>query len=190
MLTTVDPGAYQLMRPVFATTYLLWATLWALVATYYGRAAYASWTRAHGRWRDVFSDVLAPFWWAVRDTLCRWKIFRGAAFCGSVVPQIYESGHILRFSIFLGSLTPITFGLQFAELDRSNWTYFNLVATFAFASTSIFAAGGHLFLAYVSRPDSWRKLVVRSIAWLLLAPPALGAAYAWHPAPLLPWGGF
>lgn len=187
MFEPVAPEVYQVLRPIFTACFLMWAFLWGRVAWFYGFAAYGSWLSNGGRWRFVLNDLFQPFWWAFKQTLCRWRIFRGAQFCGTQIPSPYESGHLLRFSIFLGSLTPITFGLQFGELDRSDWTHAKIWSTLFFASTSILAAGGHLFLAFRTQPEAWRKLVVRCTIWLLFAPVAIFYYYritGWH---LTPW---
>lgn len=178
MFQTVAPEVYFILRPIFTACYLMWAFLWMRVAWYYGQAAYVSWRISNGHWRFVFNDLFQPFWWAIKQTLCRWSMFKGKAFCGVEIPSPYEAGHLLRFSIFLGSLTPITFGIQFAELDRSEWNYLKLFTTLFFASTSILAAGGHLFLAFRSRPEAWRKLVVRCTSWLIFAPLVMAWIYA------------
>jgi hypothetical protein len=187
MFQTVAPEAYMVIRPIFTTIYLMWAFLWMRVAGYYGLAAYASWISNNGRWRFVLSDILQPFWWAFKQTLCRWRLFKGAQFCGTEIPSPYESGHLLRFSIFVGTWTPFTFGLQFAELNRSTWTYFQLCFTIIFASTSIIAAGGHLFLAFRSRPEAWRKLVVRCTLWLLFTPSFFYFWYQNVASNIMPW---
>lgn len=191
MMKTVSPEVYLAVRSIFLALYLLWAFLWARVMWYYGRAAYTSWLANGGRWRFVFHDLLQPFTWALQQTLCRYKLFKGKEFCGTIIPSPYESGHLLRFSIFLGSLTPIVFGLQFGELDRSDWTFMRIFITMVFVWSSIIAAGGHLFLAFRTRPEAWRKLIVRCCAWLVFMPGLFAFSYYCTGWPtLLPWNAF
>lgn len=190
MFDAIPPGAYLVFKPIYTACFLMWAFLWARVAWYYGTAAYGSWVTAGGKWTHVITDLFQPFWWAFRETLCRTRFFRGANFCGTTVPSPYEGGHLLRFSIFLGSLTPITFGLQFAELDRSTWTWYNMITTLFFALLSIIAAGGHLFLAFRSRPESWRKLVVCCSMWLIFSPFFIAAFYSHVSRNVLPYNWF
>ena len=188
MMKMVSPEVYLAVRSIFLALYLLWAFLWARVMWYYGYASYTSWLANGGRWRFVFHDLLQPFWWAIKETLCRWNLFKGKAFCGTVIPSPYEPGHLLRFSIFLGSLTPVVFGLQFGELDRSDWNIMRVIVTLLFVWSSILAAGGHLFLAFRTRPDAWRKLIVRCCFWLALSPLIFGVLYHFTGLlTLLPW---
>jgi hypothetical protein len=185
MLTSpVDPALYVYVRAVFTSIYLLWAALWGVVCYHYGKSSYVSWKVADGRWRNVVGDVLQPFWWAIKESMCRWKLTRGASFCGNAIPNPYNPGNLLQFAIFMSSLTPIAFGLQFSDLDRSTWSWFHLAVTAAFATMSILAAGGHLFLAYRNYPNSWRKLVMRSLAWCVFAPPVFLFIYEIFPSGL------
>ena len=172
------PESYFWVRPMFTSVYLLWAALWARVALYYGRASYASWLASGGQWRHAVSDVLSPFWWAIKATVCRLSLLRDKDFCAvGEVPNPYENGNLLRFAIFLGSLTPIAFGITFADLDRHDWTLARIVSTMLFASSSILAAGGHLFLAHRRRPEAWRCLVMNSVYWLILSYPFFALYY-------------
>ena len=162
---------YDLVRPLMIVVYLMWGILWGLVAWHYGAAAFASWRREKGRWRDALRDLLGPFTWAVRDTLCRWRILGGPKFCGTEIPSRYSNGHNLRFAIFLGSLTPMTFGFFFLRLDRSDWSLFDVAINVLFVTSSVIAAGGHLFLAYKIKPYAWRRLVLLSLAVVTLGLP-------------------
>ena len=173
MYQVVDPRTLEVVRPILVALYVMWGSLWALTAFHYGRAAMASWKVAGGSWRSVPRDLAAPFTWAVRDTLCRWGLFKGAAFCGTEVPSRYYKGHLLRFAIFLGSLSPVLWGFYFLNIDRSDWSSVDIVVNAAGVALSILAAGCHLFLAYKTQPNSWRRLVLCGMAWLLLAPPML-----------------
>jgi hypothetical protein len=161
-----------IIRSIFASAYLFWGIMWSMVGYYYGRTSYVIWAAGGHRWRDAVPDILSPFTWAVRTTLCRWGLLRGEQVCGAQlsVPNPYESGALLRFAIFLSSLTPVYFGLFFFDLDRSDWTVQKMIATVICVTVSIVAAGGHLFLAYRNRAEAWRKLVMLSLMWVFFSP--------------------
>jgi hypothetical protein len=175
MQTGISAGAYAALRPVYVGLYAEWCVLWLLVAWYYGRSAYSNWKLAGGSWGRVLGDVAAPFVWGLRDSLCRWGLVRAAPYRGTQIPSKYMPGHILRFAIFLGSLTPIMFGSYFAYMDRSHWSPLDVTVTFVAVSSSILAACYHLFLAYRSQPRKWQNMVTASVAWLLLGPPVIYA---------------
>lgn len=173
-MSPISHDTYAFVRSFQISSFILWGTLWGLVAWHYGRAAFTSWQCAGGRWRDAIWDLVDPFWWAIREQMCRWNMFKGATFCGHEIPTKYERGHLLRFSIFLGSLSPVVWGLGFALQDRTGETLLELIVKLIFVASSCLAAGGHLFLAYRGTPHGWRRLVVWSTAWILISPIVFG----------------
>lgn len=171
MLGTVDPAAYGFVAALYPSFSLLWGFLWLLVARYYGGAAYASWRQSGGRWGTALADMTGPLTWALRESLYRWKL-RPRRDGGSPqeIPSAFTPGHHLRFSIFLGSLTPSIFGLGFAFLDRSDQSLMRISIVILLEIFSILAAGGHLFLAYRYEPERWRRLCLRSLIWICISP--------------------
>lgn len=174
MLEVADPQVLAVLRPFFISAYLLWGALWVLVAVHYGAAAHFSWREQGGRWSAVLRDTTAPVMWAFRQLL-RDVGLRAPEPTPPTVPHRYTPGHILRFAVFLGSLTPAMFGFYFWQLDRSRWATLDVYVNLLMVALSVFAAMGHLFLAYRAVPKRWKALVVCTAAWLAIAP---GVVYA------------
>lgn len=177
---SLDP--YLVGQAIFAPMYLLWAYLWAKVAYYYGQASYVGWLANGGRLRDAIPDVLSPFSWAFKVTAYRLGLLEGDKNPPPPVPHRHENGAILRFAIFLGSLTPVCFGIQFAELDRHGWTQSQFMLTVLFMTSSFIASLTHLFLAMRHDPNGWRRLIVRVALWCILAPVGFYALYLLWPS--------
>lgn len=165
----VSIAMYRWLESMYATLYLAWGATWGLVAWHYGRAAYMSWLSVQGRWRDVPGEVAKAYVWAFRETLCKLGIVRGPS-CGMPLVGKYTPGHILRFSIFLGSLMPMAFGFLFFNLDRSTWPPSAFVIISAMILLSLMSAMGHMYLALRPRMNRWRWLVLVSFCWLTVTP--------------------
>lgn len=154
---------------------LTWAVLWGMVAYNYGSAALATWKSNKTPWSARAADITEPLMYAVRHFFCRSKtlcrLFRldGNKANVNIIPT-NSPGNILRISIFIASMTPISFGLAFAFVeiwDYSNWRLFTAMF---FMMTSIVGALGHLFLANRENPSGWGNIVAGTIIWLLVGP--------------------
>ena len=175
MLEVADPQVLAVLRPFLIASYLLWGAVWALVALHYGAAAHFSWRQQGGSWRAVLRDITSPVMWAFRQLL-RDVGLRAPEPLPATVPHKYTPGHILRFAVFMGSLTPAMFVFYFWQVDRSRWATLDVSVNLAMVLVSVAAAVGHLFLAYRAVPRRWIGLVVCAAAWLVLAPGVMYAA--------------
>lgn len=133
--------AHQVVEAILLVLYPLWGAIWLGVAYNYGRAARASWLMEDGHWGRVVRDIAHPFW----HTL--WN--------GSAPEPHYSAGHTLRWSIFLGSFTPIIWGFLFFSLDRSDFSWPRLLISLFGVLISLASAGGHLFLVYRANTRVW-----------------------------------
>lgn len=160
---------------VYPTLSLLWGTLWLMVAFHYGGAAWATWKLEGASWRRIFCDIFDPLMHAVMSFICRFprlaKLLRihTPKYAGGMVPTT-SPGNILRFAIFVASMTPISFGFAFAFIHVWHEDIWKLLLTLLFMTTSILGALGHLFLANRGNPRRWSNIVMLSIVWTLLAP--------------------
>ncbi len=174
MHEVIDPRVYEILRPVYVGLYWEWALLWCLVAWYYGRSAYASWRAGGGSPGRILCDLTQPLWWGLQHLLARAGLRRNAnVLAAQTVPSTYGGGHLLRWAIFVGSLTPVMFGFMFADVQRSHWTNTQLWLTLAAVSLSCLAALSHLLLAYRTQPLRWGAVVAAALAWPLVVPPLL-----------------
>jgi hypothetical protein len=152
---------------IFFAACTAWGACWLAVMLEYGRAAYASWRTADGRWRDVPGQALGfGRWFALnlwQDLRHRFRPYV------EQMPQPYSAGHMLRFFISISALVAGVMGAASAVADRSLWPAW-IVATLLFAlAASTAAALGHLSLAWIDRPRRWRLFVLAVAAWLPLA---------------------
>lgn len=174
MVYVADPGTGWLLPPLLAALYALWSAAWLAVAYHYGKAAYISWRAAGGKWGRAVAEVLQPFAWALRAAVCNLAPFKRSALCTvEQVPSPYSSGHLLRFAIFLGSLTPALWGMFMLVQHSSHLTSADHAVNLAGLCISIVAAASHLLVAYKSRPRAWSAAVTLSVVWILTAPVAL-----------------
>lgn len=166
------------LRMVFSLLYpawsLLWAVLWMKVAYHYSHAASITWHESNATWKTMCRDLFDPLVFAVRDYFCQWRWGRrlfglDCTIEGEMVPTT-SPGNILRFSIFIGSLTPIVFGWIFVFTSVWEGPLWKLLVGLVFILTSIFGAMGHLFLAHRGNRPRWSKIVTYTFTWLFLGP--------------------
>lgn len=154
---------------------LLWAVLWTKVAYHYSYAASVTWSESNATWKTMCRDLFDPLVFAVRDYFCQWawgrRIFGLECddFSTKLVPTT-SPGNILRFSIFVGSLTPIVFGWLFVFSTDWSAAGWKLILGLVFIFTSILGALGHLFLAHRANRRRWSQIVTYTFAWLAIGP--------------------
>lgn len=176
MISTTPNSALDLLfSAYYPTLSLLWATLWLFVAFHYGGAAWSTWRLEQASWRRMFCDIFDPLMYAVTSFLGRFpslaRLFKihPHPYKGDLIPTT-SPGNILRFAIFVASMTPISFGYAFAFIHVWRGDPWKLVLTTFFIFTSILGALGHLFLANRGNPRRWSNIVMLSIVWVLVAP--------------------
>lgn len=170
LLSPPSVSAYPNALRVFLAVYFLWGLLWGLVAYHYGRASLVTWKQQGGAWKRAVKDMVAPYTYGWKKFLCWSGLVKDKDFCGVELPTPYTIGHYLRFSIFLGSLSPFFMMFLITTTDRDRWSYLSFFSATAILLVSTMGAGGHLYLAYKTRPGAWSRLIVLGTFWLLTAP--------------------
>jgi len=166
MIVTLD----EYVLRVFISIYILWGVLWAMVAYHYGRASYSTWRQQGGLWANSFSDLMRPYLHGWLRFLCWIKVLKSEDFCDRELPSRYTIGHYLRFSIFLGALSPGLMTLAFVTNDREGWSVTSLAIGCVIFFVSVLGAIGHLFIAYRLIPSGWTRVTILSTFWLFAAP--------------------
>lgn len=152
------------------TIYIIWGLMWSLVAYHYGKVSLATWHQQGGTWKMAIPDLFAPFLFGWYRALCKIRLIKDTEACRVQVPEQYTVGHYLRFSIFLGALSPMVLTLLVNSSDRARWTLFEFILACVILIVSTVGAAGHLYLVYRLRPSAWSRIVVFSTLWVLLAP--------------------
>jgi hypothetical protein len=151
---------------VFFGVLTAWAVCWIVVMCVYGSAAYKSWRAANGLWRAAPRECIGFLRWFVREL---WGDIRhGFHHYPEQMPQRYTPGHLLRFFIGISAFVCGMMGFASASADRSEWPPLVIGVILFAVSLSIFAAMGHLSLAWRDRPRRWRLFVLAVFAWIPL----------------------
>ena len=176
-------GPSSAFQTFVAVTYpgwsLLWAALWIKVGFHYGRAAFHTWRLNGATWKTVCCDVFDPLMFAGRDFLARYRWARRLfgikqyEYASGLIPTS-SPGNILRFAIFVGSITPVSFGLGFAFVDMWRADVWKLIVILVFMVSSILSALGHLFLVHRSSQRHWANIVTATFVWFIFFGPLFG----------------
>lgn len=152
---------------IYTTILILWGATWFLAAYNYGKASHSSWIDQGGKYRRSFQDLFKPY-------LFGWKyLFRKVDYEGKPVrevPSRYTVGHYLRFSIFLGAISPIIMAILSNPRDKGAMSWLGLSALCLILLVSTAGAVGHLYVAYRMNPSAWTRLIIFSTLWVLFGP--------------------